>query len=60
MADVFCVCRKVAALREREDAEPNVAIISYNEKPGTQAIGNTAPDLPPQPVSHTSFARDHE
>ena len=30
----------------------NVAIISYDEKPGIQAIGNTAPDLPPQPGTH--------
>ena len=46
--------------RERRLAGPNVAIISYDEKPGIQAIGNTAPDLPPQPGSHASFARDHE
>jgi hypothetical protein len=37
-----------------------VAIISYDEKPGVQAIGNTAPDLPPEPGVHASFARDHE
>ena len=33
---------------QSEAAEPNVAIISYDEKPGIQAIGSTAPDLPPQ------------
>lgn len=59
MADVLCVYREVALLRESPD-ENNVAIISYDEKPGIQAIGNTAPDLPPQPGSHPSFARDHE
>ena len=37
-----------------------MAIISYDEKPGIQAIGTTAPDLPPQPGSHATFARDHE
>ena len=37
-----------------------MAIISYDEKPGIQAIGNTAPDLPPQPGTHETFARDHE
>jgi transposase len=41
-------------------AGSNVAIISYDEKPGLQAIGNTAPDLPPQPGSHLGWARDHE
>ena len=59
MAEVLCVYREVAALRESQD-ESNVAIISYDEKPGIQAIGNTAPDLPPQPGSHATFARDHE
>jgi transposase len=59
MAEVLCVYREVALLRESQ-SENNVAIISYDEKPGIQAIGNTAPDLPPQPGSHPTFARDHE
>jgi transposase len=37
-----------------------VAMISYDEKPGIQAIANTAPDLPPQPGAHATFGRDHE
>jgi hypothetical protein len=37
-----------------------VAIISYDEKPGIQAIATTAPDLPPEPGVHETFARDHE
>ena len=60
MADVLCVYRQVAVLRESETVAANVAIISYDEKPGLQAIGNTAPDLPPRPGSHAAFARDHE
>ncbi|HEV3424195.1 MAG TPA: IS630 family transposase [Acetobacteraceae bacterium] len=60
MADVLCIYREVAVLRESRDAETHVAIISYDEKPGIQAIGNTAPDLPPQPRLHATFARDHE
>jgi transposase len=60
MADVLCVYREVAILRASQDTEANVAIISYDEKPGIQAIGNTAPDLPPHPGCHPSFARDHE
>ena len=60
MAEVLCVYREVAVLRESEEAETNVAIISYDEKPGIQAIGNTAPDLPPRPGKHKAFARDHE
>ena len=60
MADVLCVYREVAVLQASDAAETDVAIISYDEKPGIQAIGNTAPDLPPRPHSHPSFARDHE
>ena len=60
MADVLCIYREVAVLRESRNAETHVAIISYDEKPGIQAIGNTAPDLPPQPRLHATFARDHE
>jgi transposase len=60
MADVLCVYHEVAVLRANQDAETNVAVISYDEKPGIQAIGTTAPDLPPQPGHHAGFARDHE
>jgi transposase len=64
MAEVLCVYREVAILklaeRTTEDAPAKVAIVSYDEKPGVQAIGTTAPDLPPQPGVHAGFARDHE
>ena len=60
MAEVLCVYREVAVLRESEAVQPNVAIISYDEKPGIQAISSTAPDLPPQPGFHAGWARDHE
>lgn len=60
MAEVLCVYREVAVLRESGATDTNVAIISYDEKPGIQAIGNTAPDLPPRPGAHQTFARDHE
>lgn len=60
MAEVLCVYREVAVLRESEATRANVAIISYDEKPGIQAIGSTAADLPPQPGSQAGWARDHE
>jgi transposase len=64
MAEVLCVYREVALLKEAAAAaqEPSkpVAVVSYDEKPGIQAIANTAPDLPPKPGVHSSFARDHE
>ena len=37
-----------------------MAIVSYDEKPGIQAIATTAPDLPPKPGVHATFARDYE
>ena len=64
MAQVLCVYREVqvlkkAAARAKKPRKP-VAIISYDEKPGIQAIATTAPDLPPVPGIHPTFARDHE
>jgi hypothetical protein len=41
-----------------DNAAPNVAFISYDEKPGIQAISNTAPDLPPVAGEHACVARD--
>ena len=43
-----------------EDASALVAFLSFDEKPGIQAIGVTAPDLPPVPGEHPDWARDHE
>jgi hypothetical protein len=65
MAEVLCVTREVKLIKESAAAakqEPSdaVAIVSYDEKPGIQAIATTAPDLPPAPGRHATFARDHE
>ena len=37
-----------------------MAVLSYDEKPGMQAIENTAPDLPPVPGQYAGLGRDHE
>jgi len=65
MAEVLCVYREVKLIKEAAAAANQapsdaVAIVSYDEKPGIQAIANTAPDLPPAPGAHESLARDHE
>ena len=61
MAEVLCVYREVKLIKEGAAATGDgVAIISYAEKPGIQAIATTAPDLPPEPGVHATFARDHE
>src|SRR5437879_8249503 len=63
MAQVLCVYREVQVLKKaaksKKPGKP-VAIVSYDEKPGIQAIATTAPDLPPVPGVHATFARDHE
>src|SRR3979411_1881671 len=64
MAEVLCVYREVQVLKKAaaksRQAIKRVAIVSYDEKPGIQAIATTAPDLPPVPGVHASFARDYE
>jgi hypothetical protein len=57
---LLCVYREVAVLRVAEADASKVAVISYDEKPGIQAIDNSASDLPPKPRVHAAFARDHE
>ncbi|MBC9882829.1 hypothetical protein G8O24_36605 [Bradyrhizobium sp. INPA01-394B] len=60
MAEVLCVYREVQVLKraaaKSRKAIKRVAIVSYDEKPGIQAIATTAPDLPPKPGVHASFA----
>jgi len=52
MAQVLCVYREVALLKEAaaaaEAPSKPVAVVSYDEKPGIQAIENTAPDFATQ------------
>ena len=65
MVEVLCVYREVKLIKETATAakqKPSdaVAIVSYDEKPGIQAIATTAPDLPPEPGRHATFARDYE
>ena len=64
MAEVLCVYREVQVLKraaaKSRKAIKRVAIVSYDEKPGIQAIATTAPDLPPKPGVHATFARDYE
>jgi transposase len=63
MAEVLSVYREVAELKqaaERAEGAPAVAIISYDEKPGIQALATTSPDLPPVPQRHPAISRDQE
>lgn len=63
MAEVLCLYREVEMRRAAAancDGGGEIAILSYDEKPGIQAIGNTTPDLPPVPGTHPTTQRDHE
>jgi transposase len=40
--------------------EPGLVTVSYDEKPGIQALANTTPDRPPVPGKHSSHLRDYE
>src|SRR5580692_9417073 len=64
MAEILCVYRQVAMLRSQaakaQDSGGGLVIVSYDEKPGIQAIGTTAPDRPPLPGTSPTVMRDHE
>jgi transposase len=59
-AEVLEVYAAAGMLRQIPEADRPVAVLSYDEKPGIQAIANTAPDLPPKPGQHATVQRDHE
>lgn len=46
--------------RQESGAPLSVITVSVDEKPGVQAIANTAPDLMPVAGQHAEMARDHE
>jgi hypothetical protein len=62
MKDVLLVYQEVH-LQNQESAQtgdPKVITVAVDEKPGVQAIANTAPDLPPVPGKYATIGRDHE
>jgi len=63
MQEVLMVYRDVSIYSEGavHDARPNtIYTVSVDEKPGVQAIGLTAPDLPPVPGKAPAVGRDYE
>lgn len=63
MHEVLMVYRDVSLYTEGavHDGRPNpIYTVSVDEKPGVQAIGLTAPDLPPVPGSAPTVSRDYE
>ncbi|ACV61105.1 conserved hypothetical protein [Desulfofarcimen acetoxidans DSM 771] len=59
MANVLYVYKEVEMV-SKNDEQSMYAYISYDEKPGIQAIENIAPDLPPSPGTYSCLARDYE
>src|SRR5271168_3199214 len=64
MAAVLHVYKEVEILNEGlvtgTVREPGTVTVSYDEKPGIQALGVTTPDRPPVPGLHASHVRDYE
>lgn len=63
MKEVLLVYREVATAPAEglmTDQGQPLYTVSVDEKPGVQALGTTAPDLPPVPAKHSTQSRDHE
>ena len=60
MQQVLHVYRQVELWHQAGVPGELTAVLSYDEKPGIQALENTAPDLPPVPGRHATVGRDHE
>jgi transposase len=60
MADVLHVYKEVEILSQMDAAERDSTTLSYDEKPGIQAIKNIAAQLQPVPGEHSTIMRDYE
>jgi transposase len=59
MANVLCVYKEVQ-LQNASATERRLATVSYDEKPGIQALAGIAADLAPVPQLYQAVARDYE
>ena len=59
MATVLCVYKEVEMLNA-DDSDRTSVTVSYDEKPGIQALKNIAADLMPAPNKHPCMSRDYE
>ena len=60
MANLLCVYKEVAIMNVSQKKNRKSATISYDEKPGIQAIKEVAPCLLPEPGKYPTRARDYE
>jgi len=59
-SNVLDTYREAKRLNEKKNEQIKTVIISYDEKPGIQAIGNAYPDLMPVEGHYSTIARDYE
>ena len=60
MEDILVVYKEINLINDKKSGDKGMITVSYDEKPGVQAIKNIAPDLPPQAGKYSTFSRDHE
>jgi len=61
MANVLQVYKEIALINENPaDENRKITTLSYDEKPGIQAIKNIAPQLQPVVGKHSTIQRDYE
>jgi transposase len=60
MTQVLHVYKQVELIKQMGENAPPVTVVSYDEKPGIQAISSVAPDLPPVQGKYSCIARDYE
>lgn len=60
MANVLQVYKEVEMINESNTEQRKETTISYDEKPGIQAIKNIAPQLLPVPEKYKTLKRDYE
>lgn len=60
MIQVLCVYKEINVALETNQKDTPIVTVSYDEKPGIQAIGNTVEDLRPEPYRYKGVGRDYE
>lgn len=60
MIQVLHIYKEVELYHAPDNDQELVAYLSYDEKPGIQAIKSIAPDLSPNPDNHSDWKRDRE
>jgi transposase len=60
MANVLQIYKEISLINEDKEQSSTMTTLSYDEKPGIQAINNIAPQLQPVPGKYQTIQRDHE